>query len=361
MKAACPRLFEVEALRDGRLTGAELVRFQSHLAACAVCAREARALEALAEALRSPTDSGDADELRVRRERTRLLAAFDASLVPGPRSLARLWLRSAAAVALLSVLAALAFVLWPARPMPDPSLGAPLARPPEPVTIQADGSARWSRHVEAGREKILLVSGSLSIRVDHAASQRRLLVALPDGELEDIGTTFFVSADAGRTTRVSVQEGSVVLRLHGQPPLAIGAGDSWSPPPAPALTPPPPTPRPSTARPSTALPSKPAAARRSVELTPSATRAPSTPDAGPSADFRAAMSALDDGDPTRAAIGFAAFLSQYPRDPRAEDAAYLRILALQRAGSPSTQQAAHDYLSRYPRGFRRAEVEGLLR
>src|SRR3954470_966916 len=124
MKAACPRLFEVEALRDGRLAGAELARFQSHLPACAVCAREARALQALAEALRSPTNVGDADELHIRRERTRLLAALDASVVPAPRGLAQLygplyrqparaagWVRSAGAVALLSLLTALAFVL----------------------------------------------------------------------------------------------------------------------------------------------------------------------------------------------------------------------------------------------------------
>jgi hypothetical protein len=350
MKAACPRLFEVEALRDGRLTGAELVRFQGHLAACPVCAREARALQALAEALRSPTNVVVADELRVRRERTRLLAAFDASLVPAPRSPAKLWLRSAAAVALLSMLATLAFVLWPAPPAPSHSAGAPLARSPEPVTIRADSSARWSRRVEAQRDEIILESGAISIRVDHAASQRRLLVILPDGELEDIGTTFSVSADAGHTTRVTVQDGSVVLRLHGKPPLALGAGDSWSPPPAPAATPLPATPPP--------------APRRSVKPTPSAPLAPrrSTPDPDPSADFRAAMSAFNSGDNTRAATRFAAFLGQHPRDPRAEDAAYLRILALQRAGdSLATQQAAHDYLNRYPRGFRHAEVEGLSR
>jgi hypothetical protein len=365
MKAACPRLFEVEALRDGRLTGAEVVRFQSHLAACPDCAREARALQALAEALRSPTDVADADELHVRRERTRLLAAFDASLLPAPRGLAQrhgplhysgggrapAWLRSAAAVALLSLLAALAFVLWPARPPPSLAPGGPLATAPEPVTIRADSSARWSRQVDARLDKIVLESGALSIRVDHATSQRRLLVILPDGELEDIGTTFSVSADAGHTTRVTVQDGSVVLRLHGKSTLALGAGDSWSPPPSPAVTPLPSTP-------------PPAPARRRLQATPSATPAPrrSTPDADPAAAFRAAMSAFNSGDNMRAANRFADFLSRHPRDLRSEDAAYLRILALQRSGnSPAAQQAAHDYLRRYPRGFRRAEVERLLR
>jgi hypothetical protein len=348
MKASCPRLFEVEAMRDGRLTGAEVARFQSHLLACADCACEARALEALAESLRRPTTLADVDELHVRRERMRLLAAFDARLVPAPRRLAQHWRLSTAAVALLSVLAALAFVLWPARPAPSHLPEAPLATPPDPVTIRADSGARWSRQPDAHLDRIMLESGALSIRVDHATSKRRLLVLLPDGELEDIGTTFSVSADAGHTTRVIVQDGSVVLRLHGRPPLALGAGDSWSPPPAPAATP---------------LESKPAPApSRRAKPTPTTTPAPrrSTPDPDPSADFRAAMSAFDSGDNTLAATRFAAFLSQHPRDLRAEDAAYLRVLALQRAGnSAATQQAARDYLGRYPRGFRRAEVETL--
>ena len=41
----------------------------------------------------------------------------------------------------------------------------------------------------------------------------RLLVILPDGELEDIGTTFTVSAADDQTNRVVVKEGSVLLRV----------------------------------------------------------------------------------------------------------------------------------------------------
>jgi TolA-binding protein len=82
----------------------------------------------------------------------------------------------------------------------------------------------------------------------------------------------------------------------------------------------------------------------------------------PSTDFRAAMAALDQGDAARAAGAFARFISKYPRDPRAEDAAYLRVIALQRSGNASAMtEAAREYLRHYPAGFRRAEVEALSR
>src|SRR5580692_7938075 len=97
----CPRLFEVEAARDGRLTGAERASFERHMIGCPACLREAKALEGLAEALRaSPRDDTGADELHVRRKRTRLLAAFDRTLTaPEHRAGDRGWLLWPASVA----------------------------------------------------------------------------------------------------------------------------------------------------------------------------------------------------------------------------------------------------------------------
>jgi ferric-dicitrate binding protein FerR (iron transport regulator) len=60
----------------------------------------------------------------------------------------------------------------------------------------------------------------LWIHVADGPDKRPLLVKLPDGELEDVGTTFSVLAENRRTARVSVEEGRVVLRLRRkQPPL----------------------------------------------------------------------------------------------------------------------------------------------
>jgi len=216
----------------------------------------------------------------------------------------------------------------------------------------------WSRRADGDRDEIVLVQGALSIHVEHAAPGRRqLLVLLPDGELEDTGTTFTVIAAGGQTTRVAVQDGSVVLRIRGRPPLAIRAGDAWTrdartaapvdvgaaPPSGPAAE-----------RGATAAPAR-SAPRHSL-----AGRASALPD--PSVDFRAAMAVLDVGANREAAAAFASFLVRHPRDPRAEDAAYLRVIALQRcAAEGDMRRAAAEYLRLYPAGFRRAEVERLSR
>jgi outer membrane protein assembly factor BamD (BamD/ComL family) len=72
------------------------------------------------------------------------------------------------------------------------------------------------------------------------------------------------------------------------------------------------------------------------------------------------MAALDRGDNNQAATLFNTFVAAHPRDSRAEDALYLRVIALQRTGNASaTERAATDYLRRYPRGFRKAEIESL--
>ena len=344
--ASCPRLFEVEAARDGRLAGAELVSFERHMATCPVCSREAEVLEAPAAALRA-TSAGERDELHVRRERTRLLAKFDADLVAPHRRWSR-WL-------LWPIpLAALIFGLfifrrtWP--PVPEPTLSA---------VVRASSAAAWSETTVGHLDQVRLVRGSLWLHVDHSSTHsHRLLVILPDGELEDTGTTFTVSADGEHTTRVEVQDGSVMLRVRGQLAVAIGPGGTWSP--GPTLA------KPVSA--STAPPAEPTPNDRAAQPLRSAPP-PNPPEplafavaTDPSDDFRAAMATLDTGDNAGAASAFAGFIARHPRDPRAEDAAYLRIIALRRNGDrDGMKQAAAEYLRRYPSGFRHAEVETMSR
>jgi len=334
--SSCARLFEVEALRDGRLSGPERERFEKHLAACPSCAREAASLEALAGMFRAPDDA--IDQLHVRRERNRLLAAFDRELVPRESEPARgrSVHRSLVVLAAASALAAGVLTFWRA-PSERPT-GATSAA----VLVQADESARYTKHTEGTRDTIVLERGVLRIQVQHAAGAHSLLVMLPDGELEDTGTTFTVTASDGRTTHVAVEEGSVVLRLSGEAPIAIAAGQTWSPgPPAPPA-------------------SAPVPAVSALAPLPLPSRTPARSDAFE--EFRAAMAAFDSGDSAGAEARFARFVAKHPDDSRAEDAAYLRVIALQRIGDDGRRRsAAKEYLLRYPSGFRRVEVERLSR
>jgi hypothetical protein len=349
----CPRSFEAEAMRDGRLGDAERASFERHMKACSVCAREVKELELLAEKLRAAA-SGQGDELRSRRERTRLLAAFDRELLTpklGGAVRPRL-LGSAAALAVtVAVLLGWRVHQWKERP---PHLEAAA-----PAVVHADPATAWSDGLDGDREVVTLDHGALSIRVDHATNARKLLVVLPDGELEDTGTTFTVSADNGRTTRVAVQEGSVLLRLRDQPPVALSAGEVWVPAAPRALassTPPSSEPPSSTATTPPPLPIAAASAQPP--------RVPTSPEPAreASADFGGPMAALDRDDNRAAAEGFARFLRDHPGDARAEDAAYLRVIALQRCGDHDGVRAAGlEYLRRFPAGFRRSEVETLSR
>jgi hypothetical protein len=345
--APCPRLFEVEAARDGRLTGLELANFERHMTGCPACLREAKALEGLANALRAiPGDTRGDDMLRARRERTRLLASFDHALVASePRSGALRPLLGSLTVALLVTCI---LVLWRVRPGAPAHAGA---------IVHANSATVWSERTDANRERIFLDRGALWIHVDHSAGQERLLVVLPDGELEDTGTTFTVCAQDGHTTRVAVQEGHVVLRVLGQVAVVIGAGETWTP----------------GARPAASLSESAAPPVGTVAAAPLDAVEQTTPhfllppaasalSSKASVDFRTAMTAFDIGDNHQAAAAFARFLEKHPRDPRAEDASYLRVIALQRSGDRAgMKQAAFEYVRRYPEGFRQSEVEPLSR
>jgi hypothetical protein len=238
--------------------------------------------------------------------------------------------------------------------------------------VDPEGIASWSEHTEGEREVVVLERGALRIHVDHATAARHLVVRLPDGELEDTGTTFTVSAADGHTTGVTVQEGSVLLRIRGAAPVALAPGERWAPlepraiegqPPAIANGP---APAIGSGTSSAAPRGEPASSAQRPTPTPGASerQAAGSVSAGRDASlaFRAAMAALDRGDDRDAAIGFARFVAAHPGDARAEDAAYLRVVALQRSGDGAEMKsAALDYLRRYPGGFRKAEVEALSR
>lgn len=103
-----------------------------------------------------------------------------------------------------------------------------------------------------------------------------------------------------------------------------------------------------------------AAAERATAAASASNTTPSSPppspgpsDAGPtpnpSAEYRAAVAKLQAGDDRAAATAFEQFTKKYPTHESAEDAAYLRVVALDHAGDrPATEAAANDYLATPP-------------
>jgi hypothetical protein len=76
--------------------------------------------------------------------------------------------------------------------------------------------------------------------------------------------------------------------------------------------------------------------------------------------FAEGMRLIARGDYAAGADKLDAYQHANPSDARAEDAAYLSVLALQRAGRrDAAVAAARRYLQQYPRGYRHAEVQAI--
>ncbi|HEY3666761.1 MAG TPA: hypothetical protein VGL19_12200, partial [Polyangiaceae bacterium] len=176
---------------------------------------------------------------------------------------------------------------------------------------------------------------------------RRVIVAVPDGQIEDLGTVFDVRVSDGHTTHVAVSEGRVSVHLAGLAPLSLGSGEAWD---APVPTPTASAPTPASSGPASALT---VSARPAARAAPLAARAPRLEKPPPSVQPEA---------PAGAATPGTASAANEPAPPageaaRAEDDAYLNLVDLLRAGKDADARAqAKDYLLRFPGGFRRVEV-----
>jgi len=341
----CPRATEVEAARDGRL--AERGAIDRHLKTCADCRAHADRLDALARSLRALPDVPE-DELAAQRARHRLLEAYDAVPVACVGRRGR-WIAATAALAASVAVICLVAARTPTRP--------PMMSTVDPIVIDAE-HARWSRIDDATTTTVRLDDGDARIHVDHRGVSRRLVVLVPDGELDDVGTTFLVRVREGHTVEIAVKDGRVTF-VHGHDaPLLLTGGERWVVHEPVAAASPLPSPSPA--------PTPPAVAPRCISSAPSARihegSAAGSAKAPIDDELRDAISSLDAGDPTGASKKLREIVTHYPSDPRAEDAAYLLAIALQRASDTvGARAAARDYLQRFPNGFRRAAIEPLAR
>ena len=109
MTTKCHRSWEVEAARDGRLTGEARASFDAHAAVCLSCGGAADGLESLANGLRG-LGSAEVDDVSLRRLRGRVLEAVDAEQT-GRVDVGARRARSSARVAALAVAVAVVGVV----------------------------------------------------------------------------------------------------------------------------------------------------------------------------------------------------------------------------------------------------------
>jgi hypothetical protein len=322
--SACVRQHEVEEARDG-LRALDAV----HVAGCAACQAEQAALEALSGRLGALHET-PVDEAALARAREAVLAQ---AFAPG-RTVR--WERLAIAAGVVFCVAAGA------------ALSLKLMVPPSQTRIQAidEGSARWTLDSRDDSERIVLADGTLQLSVTRPASGKKVIVQVPDGTIEDIGTVFHVVVDHGTTKEVRVDQGAVRLTLASVGVVELRAGERWSrdavkpavgateahgevQPPPPAITQPEPT-------------LAPAEAPAPV-VAPQHATSPRPP--APTVAHPAPVTVQAQGS-----VG------------SDEDAAYLEIVKLMREGAQQeARAAAQRYLERFPEGFRAREVHDLIR
>ena len=309
----CPRAWEVEAVRDGRLTGRAREAHAAHVDMCASCAVDSEALEAMARGLREIASNGR-DEMAMRRIRNRVLEVVDAEQTGRARTGRRGWGRAAGGLALVLAVALVAFFSWragdrrtvaaqaraheaPVAPEAPSAASATAVQGAETsVVVSASDRTRYTRSIDGTVERFDLRDGALRLQVERPVGGRRVVVSVPDGEIEDIGTVFEVVVTDGHLERVSVAEGRVVVRLLDRAPVTVQAPAVWK-------------------RSTTPKPKK----------------------------------GLD-----RAASASATALAADGR----EDASYLEVLRLLREGRDADARAAASrYLNEFPTGFRRVEMD----
>ncbi|HVW24931.1 MAG TPA: FecR domain-containing protein [Polyangiaceae bacterium] len=306
----CRRIWQAEAARDGRLSGGELRNFELHAAQCTACARERGKLERLANALR--VSGVPADEVALRRVREQVLQDAYQKQHDSPRSVRRL---SSLAVGALGALLAFAAIVHRAR-----------HHEAHLVEVSATPNASWERRTPNGVDEVRLKEGTFTLTVHRGPRDPRVVVLVPDGEIDDIGTVFEVTVTEEHTRSVVVREGAVVLKLSGEEPVFLRSSSSWVP----------------------AQPNLPIGSPSMAPPVPAAaTPAEPAPAPAQRANRRTAVRRESSSPPSDA-------LSN-------EDLAYLRIVALRREGrADEARVAAAEYLRSFPEGFRRIEVLGFL-
>lgn len=380
---SCEMQALVSARRDGRLADKESASVARHLRSCRRCRELDSDLDRVAALAR---DAGDLPALSPLEHRRRRLAVLQAAAAPRAPETGT---RRPLALALAAI--ATMIVGWLVFAGPGASSMMQTAPPRQVLAVHTAAAiaasvfpapeAHFERQTVRGAdgeqlERVRLHDGVIDVQVDALREGQRFIVATSDAEVEVRGTRFTVFAESGALREVRVQEGVVDVRQNGRT-TTLAVGDVWRAPERVATADDAePEPHPDVTRPSVPRTpiDKPVPDPDEDEVedeeTSDAADSEAAEPSGPakrersaaSKAFAAAMNKLDRGDYDGATSALEAFSREHEGDARAEDAHFLRIVALQRAGRhAAAANAARSYLAKYPRGARRAEAAAIAR
>jgi TolA-binding protein len=374
----------VEAVRDGQLAAPDSQAIASHVQVCMHCSSESERLTRIGDAVRQ-IPIREPSPLVVRIQRRKLLEEAAAQASPAATRTVSGRRKHVQPLRFALAAAAVVALAWVGLRHSSKTAEGPVALPApsgdttmvsSEVEVRATPESRWSQTSEPSVQLIALEQGVLWTKITHKRPHPPVVFRVPDGQIEDIGTTFTVSVRGGQTQRVAVEEGTVVVHLRGVNEMRMSSGEVWERSetgasgqaragsvgpqttaiePSPNEQPAPQVEAPNTSA-SVAAPQEDPSSKPRGRATSKPGRR--NPTAEESRLLKKGTAALHAGRFSEAVHLFERFEADFPYSGRAEDAAYLHALSLVRAGrSEEAFAAAKDYLARFPAGFRRTEME----
>lgn len=209
----------------------------------------------------------------------------------------------------------------------------------------------------SGVRRFGLLRGELELSVSKLSPGQRFVIETPDAEVEVRGTVFEVEianpeTNCGEQTRVAVSEGVVEVR-SGARKVVLSAGESW----------------PHGCGDEALLQNndRPSARKDERERSNDDTRPRS--EASSTAQrlteqndlFAEAVMARRQGRSVDAVAAYDRLIARFPGGPLVESATVERIRILKSLDPNRAREHARRYLTRFPNGFARTEMEGLVR
>ena len=217
-------------------------------------------------------------------------------------------------------------------------------------------SAELEYRAGAGTRRFGLLRGELELSVSKLTPGQRFVIETPDAEVEVRGTVFEVGVanpetNCGAQTRVAVSEGMVEVRSGGRT-VRLTAGESW-----------PQCSDDDSSSDSAQRSSRNGERARTNDDTRPRAEGPTTSQGVTEQNdlFAEAVMARRQGRSVAAVAAYDRLIGRFPNGPLVESATVERIRILKSLNPSRARELSRRYLTRFPHGFARTEMEGLVR